>query len=71
VPSYDLYEMDMAIHHLNKPHQPLQVALDFHYNQNCQGCVAVHEDSLYTPPTTHLAFHMGTTYNRLAQHGEQ
>jgi hypothetical protein len=31
-----------------------------------QGCVAVDEDSLYRPPTTHLAFRMGTTYNRLA-----
>jgi hypothetical protein len=34
-------------------------------------CVAVHEDSLYKPPTMHLAFHMGTTYNRLARPGEQ
>jgi hypothetical protein len=43
--------MDMAIHHLDKPHQPLQLALDFHDNQNPQGCVVIHEDSLYTLPT--------------------
>jgi hypothetical protein len=49
----------MAIHHLNKPHQPLQLALDFHDNQSHRGCVAIHEDSLYRPPTTHLAFRMG------------
>jgi hypothetical protein len=63
--------MNMAIHHLDKPHQPLQLALDFHDNQNCQECVVIHEDSLYTPPTMHLAFRMGTTHNRLAQPGEQ
>jgi hypothetical protein len=63
--------MNMTIHHLDKPHQPLQLALDFHDNQSHQGCVAVHEDSLYRPPTTHLAFLMGTTYNRLARPGEQ
>jgi hypothetical protein len=61
----------MAIHHLDKPHQPLQLALDFHDNQSHQGCIAVHEDSLYRPPTMHLAFHMGTTYNRLARPSEQ
>jgi hypothetical protein len=47
-----------------------KLALDFHDNQNRHGCVAVHEDSLYRPPTTNLAFRMGTTYNRLAQPGE-
>jgi hypothetical protein len=61
----------MTIHHLDKPHQPLQLPLDFHDNQDHQGCVVIHEDSLYTPPTTHLAFRMGATYNRLAQPGEQ
>jgi hypothetical protein len=71
VPSLVLYEMNIVIHHLDKPHQPLQLALDFHDNQNRQGCVAVHEDSLYTPPITHLAFHIGMTYNRLARPGEQ
>jgi hypothetical protein len=35
-----------------------------------QGCVAVHEDSLCAPPTMHLAFHMGMTYNTLARPGE-
>jgi hypothetical protein len=63
--------MNMAIHHLHKPHQPLQLALDFYDNPSCQGCVAVNEDSLYRPPTMHLAFHMGTTYNRPAPPGEQ
>jgi hypothetical protein len=61
----------MAIHHLDRSHQPLRLPLDFHDNQNHQGCVAVHEDSLYTPPTTHLASHMRMTYNRLARPGEQ
>jgi hypothetical protein len=63
--------MNMAIHYLDKSHQPLQLALNFYDNQSHQGCVAVHNDSLYRPPTMHLAFHMGTTYNRLAQPGEQ
>jgi hypothetical protein len=63
--------MNTAIHHLVKPHQPLQLALDFHDNQSHQGCVAVHEDSLYRPPTTHLAYRMGMTYNRLSQPSEQ
>jgi hypothetical protein len=61
----------MTIHHLDKPHQPHQLALDFHDNQTHQGCVAAHEDSLYRPPITHLAFHMGMAYNRLARPGEQ
>jgi hypothetical protein len=61
----------MAIHHLDKPHQPLQLALDFYDNQSQQGCVAVYEDSLYRAPTMHLAFRMGMTYNRLARPGEQ
>jgi hypothetical protein len=63
--------MNMTIHHPDKPHQPLQLPLNFHDNHNRQGCVSVLEDSLYTPPITHLAFHMGTTYNRLARPGEQ
>jgi hypothetical protein len=63
--------MNTVIHHLDNPHQPLQLALDFHDNQSHQGCVAIHEDSHYRPPTTHLAFHMGTTYNRFARPGEQ
>jgi hypothetical protein len=63
--------MNTIIHHLDKPHQSLQLPLNFHDNQNCQGCVAIHEDSLYIPPTTHLAFRMGTTYNRLARPGDQ
>jgi hypothetical protein len=63
--------MNTTIHHLDKPHQPLQLALDFHDNQSHQGCVVIHEDSLYRPPTTHLAFRMDTTYNRLARPGEQ
>jgi hypothetical protein len=63
--------MNTAIRHLDKPNQPLQLALDFHDNLNCQGCVAVHEDSLYRPPTMHIDFHMGTTYNRPAPPGEQ
>jgi hypothetical protein len=37
----------MAIHHLDKPHQPLQLVLDFYDNQSHQGCVVIHEDSLY------------------------
>jgi hypothetical protein len=36
-----------------------------------QGCVAIHEDSLCTPPTTHLAFHMGMAYNTLARPSEK
>jgi hypothetical protein len=63
--------MNMIIHHLDKSHQPLQLALDFHDNLSRQGCVAIHEDSLYRPRTMHLAFHMGTTYNRSAPPGEQ
>jgi hypothetical protein len=63
--------MNKIIHHLDKPHEPLQLPLDFPDNQNRQGCVAIHEDSLYTPPTMHLTFHMGTIYNRLARPGEQ
>jgi hypothetical protein len=63
--------MNTTIHHLDKSHQPVQLPRDCHDNQNHPGCVAVHEDSLYTPPTTHLAFCMGTTYNRLARPGEQ
>jgi hypothetical protein len=69
--SLDLYEINKAIHHLDKPYQPLQLALNFHDNQNHHECVAVHENSLYTPPTMHLAFHLGTTYNRLVRPGEQ
>jgi hypothetical protein len=61
----------MTIHHFDKPHQHLQLALNFHHNQSHQRCVAIHEDSLYRPPTTHLAFRMGTIYNRLARPGEQ
>jgi hypothetical protein len=63
--------MNMTIHHLDKPHQPLQLALDFHDNLSHRGCVDVHEDSLYRPPTMDLAFHMGTTHNRPAPPGEQ
>jgi hypothetical protein len=63
--------MNTTIHHLDKPHQPLQLALDFHDNPSRQGCVAIHEDSLYRLQTMHLAFHMGTTYNRPTPPGEQ
>jgi hypothetical protein len=63
--------MNMAIYHLDKPHQPLQLLLDFHDNQNRQGCVTIHGDSLCTPPTTHLAFHMGMAYNTVARPSEQ
>jgi hypothetical protein len=63
--------MNSVVHHLDKPHQPLELALDFHDNQSSQGCVAVHEDSLYRPPTTHLSFCMGMAYNRLTRPGEQ
>jgi hypothetical protein len=52
--------MNMAIHHLDKPHRPLQPLLDFNDNQNRQGRVVVHEDSLCTPLTMHLTFRMGT-----------
>jgi hypothetical protein len=34
--SLDLYEMNTTIHQL-KPHQHLQLTLDFHDNQNHQG----------------------------------
>jgi hypothetical protein len=61
----------MTTHHLDKPHQPFQLELDFHDNQSHQGCVAVHEDSLYRPLTMYLAFHMGMTYNRPAPPGER
>jgi hypothetical protein len=63
--------MNMTIHHLDKPHQPLQLALDFYDNPSRQGCVAIHEDSLYRPPTMHLSFHMGMIYDRPAPPGEQ
>jgi hypothetical protein len=63
--------MNTTIHHLNKHHQPLQLALDFHDNPSRQGCVVVHENSLYRPPTMHLAFDMGTIYNRPAPPSEQ
>jgi hypothetical protein len=63
--------MNTTIHHLDKPHQPLKLPLDFHDNQNRKGCVAVHEDSLCTPPTTHLAFRIGMAYHTLARLGEQ
>ena len=69
--SLDLYEMNMTIHYLDKLHQPLQLAFDFHDNPSRQRCVAIQKDSLYRPPTMHLAFHMGTTYNRPAPPGEQ
>jgi hypothetical protein len=63
--------MNTTIHHLDKPNQPLQLPLDFHDNQKRQGCVAIHDDSLYTLPITHLAFRMGMTYNIFARPGEQ
>jgi hypothetical protein len=63
--------MNTAIHHLDKPHQALHLTLDFHDNPSCQACVAVHEDSLYRPPTMHFTFHIGMTHNRLAPPGEQ
>jgi hypothetical protein len=63
--------MNNEIHHLDKPHQSLQLAHDSDDNQSYQGCVAIHEDSLYRPPTTHLAFCMGMAYNRLARPGEE
>jgi hypothetical protein len=63
--------MNTTSHHLDKPRQPLQLAHDFHGNPSRQGCVGVHEDSLYIPPTMHLAFHMGMTYNRPAPPSEQ
>jgi hypothetical protein len=63
--------MNITIYHFDKPHQPLQLAFDFHDNPSRQGCVAVHEDSLYRSPTMHLAFHMDTTYNRPAPPDEQ
>jgi hypothetical protein len=63
--------MNTAIHHLNKSHQALHLTLDFHDNPSRLACVAVYEDSLYRPLTMHLAFHMGTTYNRPAPPSEQ
>jgi hypothetical protein len=53
--------MNTAIHHLDKPHQTLQLPLDFHDKQNRQGCIAIHDDSFYTPPTMHLAFIAGAS----------
>jgi hypothetical protein len=63
--------MNTAIHHLNKPHHALHLTLDFQDNLSHQVCVVIHKDSLYRPPTMHLAFHMGTTYNRPAPPSEQ
>jgi hypothetical protein len=53
--------MNTVIHHLDKHYQPLQLSIDFHDNQNRQGCIAIHEDSLYTLPTMHLAFVAGAS----------
>jgi hypothetical protein len=63
--------MNTAIHHLDEPHQALHLTLDFHDNPSRQACVAINEDSLYRPPTMHLAFHMGMAYNGPAPPGEQ
>jgi hypothetical protein len=63
--------MNMTLHHLGKPHQPLQPPTDFHDNQHHQGCVVSPEDSLCTPPTLHSAFSTGMTYNTLARPGVQ
>jgi hypothetical protein len=47
--------MNTIIHHLDKPHQPLQLPLDFHDNHHRQGCVAftrIH--SIHHRPRTYL-----------------